>query len=160
MELVYLGKIVSTHGIKGELKIKSNFQYKEQVFKPGNYLVIDNKKYQIKTYRRHKDYEMVTLDDYTNINEVLFLLKKKVYIEKNSLDDNIILDSDLLNYKVIIDDKIGEIKEVFFASKSNKILRVLIDEKEILVPYNDMFIKKIDSNEEKIYIQLIDGMIL
>ena len=31
-EFIYLGKIVNTHGIKGELRIISNFKYKEKAF--------------------------------------------------------------------------------------------------------------------------------
>ena len=37
MEKVYLGKVTATHGIKGELKIKSNFTYKEKAFRIGNH---------------------------------------------------------------------------------------------------------------------------
>ena len=33
MDTVYIGKIVSTHGIKGELRIISDFPYKNKVFK-------------------------------------------------------------------------------------------------------------------------------
>ena len=35
MEYVLIGKIVNTHGIKGELRIKSDFLMKERVFKKG-----------------------------------------------------------------------------------------------------------------------------
>ena len=76
---VYLGKIVSTHGIKGELRIISDFEYKDKAFKVGTYLIIDDEKYLIKSYRKHKNYDMVTLNDFKDINEVLYLLKKKVY---------------------------------------------------------------------------------
>ena len=37
MEKVYIGKIVSTHGIKGELRILSDFPFKDKVFMIGNY---------------------------------------------------------------------------------------------------------------------------
>ena len=33
MEYIYIGDIVNTHGIKGELRILSDFKYKENVFK-------------------------------------------------------------------------------------------------------------------------------
>ena len=33
MDYIYLGTITSTHGIKGEVKIKSNFDKKDLVFK-------------------------------------------------------------------------------------------------------------------------------
>ena len=158
MDKVYIGKIVSTHGIKGELKILSDFDFKDKVFVVGKKLIIDDKEYQIKSYRVHKNFDMVTLDDYTDINEVLFLLKKDVYVSKDSLDFNNdeILDSELMTYKVLTNTgKIGIIKEIFKASETNKIIRVLFD-KELLVPYN--FIKKIDKDKKEVYVELIDGM--
>ena len=158
MDKVYIGKIVSTHGIKGELKILSDFDFKDKVFVVGKKLIIDDKEYTIKSYRVHKNFDMVTLDDYTDINEVLFLLKKDVYVSKDSLDFNNdeILDSELMTYKVLTNTgKIGIIKEIFKASETNKIIRVLFD-KELLVPYN--FIKKIDKDKKEVYVELIDGM--
>ena len=79
MKCIYVGKIVNTHGIKGELRILSDSKYKNEIFKINNYLYIDDKEYQIKTYRQHKNYDMVTLDDLDNINKVLHLKNKKVY---------------------------------------------------------------------------------
>ena len=64
---VYVGKIVSTHGIKGEIRILSDFDYKEKVFKVGNKLIIENKEYTIKSYRKHKNYDMVTFIDRNHI---------------------------------------------------------------------------------------------
>lgn len=160
MDKIYIGKIVSTHGIKGELKIVSDFLYKDKVFQEKNKLIIDNKEYEIKTYRRHKKYDMVTLDDYHNINEVLFLLKKPVYYEKDKLllNDNEILDEDLIKFKVLTKDgKEGIIKEIFLASPTNKILRIEL-EKEILVPYNSPMILKIDKEKQELIIELIDKM--
>ena len=40
--MIYVGKIVNTHGIKGELRILSNFKYKNEIFKINNFLYIDN----------------------------------------------------------------------------------------------------------------------
>lgn len=158
MEKVYVGKIVSTHGIKGELKILSDFPYKDKVFVVDNKLIIDDKEYTIKSYRVHKNFDMVTLDNYTDINEVLFLLKRDVYVSKDSLNlnDEEILDEDLITYRVLTNTgKEGIIKEIFKASETNKILRVLFD-KEVLVPYN--FIKKIDKDKKEVVVELIDGM--
>lgn len=162
MEKVYLGKIVATHGIKGELRIKSNFEYKEKAFKVGNVLIIDDKDYIIKTYRQHKTFDMVTLNDFRDINEVEFLLKKNVYIDKMALvlNDDEVLDQDLLEYKTIIGNETYKIVEVFYASKTNKIIRLKSKNKEILVPYQKEFIKKIDKSKRMIYIELLDGMIL
>ena len=44
MEYIYLGKIVNTHGIKGEVRIISNFRYKSRVFVKGFTIYIGKKK--------------------------------------------------------------------------------------------------------------------
>ena len=136
MEKIYLGRIVSTHGIKGELKIKSSFPYKEKAFRVGNQVLIDDKSYEIKSYRVHKQFDMVTLDDYHDINEVLFLLKKKVYIDKEELllDDNEVLDEELMTFQVLTTSgKKGIIKEIFLASPTTKKMEKK-EEKKKLIP--------------------------
>lgn len=160
MDKVYIGKIVATHGIKGELRILSDFPFKEKVFVIGNKLIIDSKEYTIKSYRVHKNFDMVTFNDYSNINEVLFLLKKDVYFSKSDLylEDNEILDEDLITYDVYsLDGRKGKIEEIFMASKNNKILRIIFD-KEVLVPMFSPMIKEINKKEKKLVIELIDGM--
>ena len=157
-DLVKIGKIVSTHGIKGELKIISEFAYKDKVFIIGNNLYIDNNIYEIKSYRHHKNYEMVTLNDYTNINEVLFLLQKNVYFKKDDLllSEKEILDEDLITYKVLTNKgKKGIIKEIFLASPTNKILRILLD-KEVLIPFNSPQILNIDKDKKELIIEIYE----
>ena len=104
---------------------------------------------------------MITLDHYKDINEVQFLLKKKVYIDKESLnlDENEILDEELITYNVITNIGEGIIKEIFFASATNKILRLNIKNQEVLIPLNSPYIEKIDKIKHKIYVQIIEGMI-
>ena len=153
MDNIYIGKIVSTHGIKGEVRIISDFEYKDRVFVVGNKLIIDNLEYIIKSYRHHKNFEMVTLNDYNDINQVLFLLRKKVYFKKEDLvlEDNEILDDELMTYKVLTnDEKEGIIKEIFYASPSNKIIRIFTD-KEYLVPYS---LIEIDKENNVIHVNL------
>ena len=67
MDLIYIGKLVNTHGIKGEVRIISDFKYKKNIFKKDSQIVIDNVKYIIESYRQHKIYDMVTLK---NINSI------------------------------------------------------------------------------------------
>ena len=40
MEYINVGKIVNTHALKGEVRIISNFEYKERIFKKGFNLYI------------------------------------------------------------------------------------------------------------------------
>ena len=160
MELVKIGKVVNTHGIKGEIRILSDFPFKDKVFVIDKKIIIDNKEYIIKSYRVHKGYDMVTLDGYNDINDVLFLLKSSVYVLKNELDlnDDEILDEELLEFKVFTTDgKEGNITEIFKASNTNKILRVMFD-REVLVPMNSPMIKSIDKENKKVIVELIEGM--
>lgn len=160
MDKVYIGKIVSTHGIKGEIRILSDFPFKDKVFVVGNKLIIDDKEYVIKSYRVHKNFDMVTLNDYHDINEVLFLMKKNVYFDKDSLNlsDSEVLDEELITYEVLTNDgKKGIIKEIFMASANNKIIRVMLD-KEYLIPVNSPMLEKIDKKNKCIVINIIEGM--
>lgn len=159
MKKLLVGKIVSTHGIKGEVRIISDFWFKDKVFVVGNKLIIDDLEYVIKSYRHHKNFEMVTLNDYKDINEVLFLMKKKVYVDKDSLilGDDEVLDEDLINYKVYTTDgKDGKIKEIFCSSPSNKVMRVMFD-REILIPLKSPIIK-INKDKQEVIVEVIDGM--
>lgn len=161
MDKVYIGKIVNTHGIKGEIRILSDFLYKDKAFKVGTNIIIDEVTYRINSYRKHKQFDMITLDGFNDINQVLFLMKKKVYKKRDELrlNSSEILDEDLIKYKVF--DKNGNngiIEEIFYASPTNKILRVKF-QKEVLIPYNSPMIKKIDTNNETIEVELIEGMI-
>ena len=93
-------------------------------------------------------------------NDVLFLLKSNVYISEEllNLDDDEILDDELMTYKVLTKDgKEGIIKEIFKASSTNKILRVMFD-KEVLIPMNSPMIKKIDKGNKEVIVELIEGM--
>ena len=160
MDKIYIGKVVSTHGIKGEIRILSDFPYKEKVFSLHHKLIIQDKEYEIMSYRVHKGYDMVTLDDFHDINDVLFLLKQDVYVDKDSLsfNDNEVLDEDLMHFEVLTNDgKKGIIKEIFYASRDNKILRVFFD-REVLIPYSSPMILKIDKKNKQVIVELIEGL--
>ena len=86
---VYIGKIVSTHGIKGEIRILSNFDYKDKVFKVGNKLIIENQDYTIKSYRKHKNYDMVTLNNFNNIDEIYVWVTVSEDVKNNLIKFNI-----------------------------------------------------------------------
>lgn len=159
MDLIYIGKITSFHGVKGEIRIKSDFEYKEKAFQIDNSIYIDNKPYQIKSYRRHKEYEMITIEGYNDLNSVLFLKNKKVYIDKDVLDlkKEQLLDQDYIGLTVISDKKeIGTIKNIYKTSLKKKILVVEYKEKEVLIPFE--LIKNIDIEKKKIDIEYVEGL--
>ena len=87
MEYIYVGKIVNTHGIKGEIRILSDFKYKNEIFKENFKLYIGTQKQEmiIKNYRKHKMYDMVLFYDINDINEVLKYKGQSVYINKDDI---------------------------------------------------------------------------
>lgn len=158
MKNVYVGKVVGTHGIKGEIRIISDFQFKDKVFVVGNSLIINDNDYVIRSYRKHKNFDMVTLNDYNDINEVLCLVRNKVYFDKEKLNlsNEEVLDEDLLEFKVIDKEgRVGKVVEVFLASPTNKIIRVMFD-KEYLIPVYSPMLKSIDKRNKCIYVDILD----
>ena len=159
MNKLYIGKIVNTHGIKGELRIKDNLTKKqrEEIFKVGSNLIIDEKSYKITSYRVHKDYDMVTFLGFNNINDVMFLKGKTVYKERSeiNLNNEDILDSELITYKVKTTDNIeGKIIDVEETGNNYKILRLLINDSEVLVPYHKDFVT-INSNKKEVIVKIL-----
>ena len=105
MNLIYIGKIVNTHGIKGEVRLLSNFEEKDLIFKEGFKVYIGsmNEEETINTYRHHKQFEMISFKGINDINLVLKYKGKKVYINKDDLnlkDDEYLLE-DLIGMKII-----------------------------------------------------------
>ena len=160
MDKIYVGTIVSTHGIKGEIRIISKLEQslKEKVFKVDNSILINDKEYKLRSYRRHKNYDMVLLDDFNNINDVLFLMKQKVYIDSKYIELSAKEDFELnyMEYEVITsDNQKGVVKSLEETGNNYKIMRVVINNKEELVPYNEHFLKKIDSSKKQVEIELL-----
>lgn len=152
--MLYIGDLVNTHGIKGEVRIVSFFKYKDDVFKVNNYLYVNDEKLKITSYRKHKNYDMVTFENYNNINDVLKFKGLKVYVNKDDYSFGL-LNEDLYGKKVYDKGKyIGVLKEII--SNGYQEIMVIKGDKEYLVPYVDEFVKDINENIE---IETIEGMI-
>ena len=162
MKYVLIGKIVNTHGLKGEVRILSDFKYKDKVFFPGMKVYIGRDKIceEINSYRHHKIFEMITMCGYSNINEVLKYKGEYIFINKEDLklDENEYLDEDIIGLDVMIDDKcIGKVNRIE-NHNGNEILIVKNNEKNYLIPYNFDIILGIDLLEKKMVVQNIVGL--
>ena len=98
-----VGKYVNTHGIKGEIRLLSNFSRKDLVFTSGVKIYIKDKEFVIDSYRHHKEFDMLKLKGINNINDILDLKGNDVYVNSSIIDE--FIDEDLVNYKVIINNK-------------------------------------------------------
>ena len=155
--MVYIGEIVNTHGIKGELRIISDFKYKDAVFTKGQKLYVGKRKQEviINTYRKHKNYDMVTFENYNNINDVLKFKGQKVFIDKNDYTFKGPLNEELYGKKVYDKEKYIGILTNIINNKGREIL-VVKGKKEYLIPYVDEFVKNIGQD---IQLDLIKGFI-
>lgn len=153
MKYINIGKLVNTHGLKGEVRILSNFRHKKNVFVKGMKLYIGKKKeeFTINTYRFHKIYDMVTFDGIDNINDVEYLKGLNVYINEDDLKlDGEIYSGKLIDFKVICDNKeIGIVTEII-DTPANEVIRI---GEKTLIPYVDEFIEKIDLDNKTIYVK-------
>ena len=157
MNLIYIGKLVNTHGLKGEVRIISDFKFKDAVFKINNNIYINNNKYTINSYRKHKMFDMITLEGISNIDDALNLKGSNIYIDKNEYIFNGYLDEDLIGLEVYNNDTYkGKIIDIYKTNTSG--LLVIEGNKRHMVPNINTFIKKVDLENNKIYINYIKGL--
>ena len=163
MNLICVGTIVNTHGIKGEVRLLSSFEEKTRVFKEGFKVYIGEEETEetIQTYRRHKQFDMLTFVGINDINDVLKYKGKKVYINKDdlALKDNEYLLEDLIGMNVVCDGDVLGIVSDIFETKAGKLLYVTFA-KNYYIPYNNYYIKQVDVQMKTIYGKHIKDLIL
>lgn len=162
-EYIYLGYICGTHGLKGELKIKSLFDKKDLVFKKGYNLYLGPEKnvFKINTYRPHKDYDMVTINSFSDINEVEKFVANDVFIKRDELNlkTNEYLLNDLIGMQIIDNDEIiGKVSDIMY-NKGNNLL-VVLGKKQFYIPINDYYIQKADIVKNQIITNNAKDLIL
>lgn len=156
MNLVYLGKIVNTHGLNGEIRIISDFEYKNDIFKNGNKLYINDTLYTIVSYRHHKIFDMVKFKEVDNIDKAILLKGSKIFFDRDDFNFKI-LEQDLIGLDVY-DNNIfkGKVVDII---KNNKYSILVIDGiKKHMVPYISEFVEKIDIDNNRILIKYIKGL--
>lgn len=161
MNLIYIGDIVNTHGLKGEVRIISDFKYKEKVFKNANVLYVgyDKEKLEITSYRKHKMYDMVTFKGINSIDEVIGYKGDKVYVNRDDYKFDGPLDEDIIGMEVYDSSKlIGKVTTIM----KNSLQDILVIENNgnrNLVPFVDEFVLNVDLENKKIEIKTIEGLI-
>jgi len=156
MNYICVGRIVNTHALKGEVRIISNFEFKEKVFKKGFKLYIGQFKNEeeIETYRVHKQFDMVKFAGIDYINDVIKYKGMDVYVLKSdlNLEDDEILESDFYGMKVYSNSKEVGIISQYRNDNGNKMIRI----NDKFIPYNKDFITKIDKKNNIIYMHDIE----
>ena len=156
MKYVNVGKIVNTHALKGEVRLISNFEFKDRVFKKGIKVYIGQFKdeEEIETYRKHKQFDMIKFKGIDYINDVLKYKGSSVYVDEDvlNLKNDEIIESELIGMEIYNKDKlVGKISE-YRNDNGNKIIKV----NDRFIPYNKDFIKHIDKTNKKIEMDNIE----
>ena len=159
MKYVCIGKLVNTHGIKGEVKLLSNFEYKDKAFVVGInfYIGEDKEKVTVNSYRHHKVFDMVTFKEYNYINDVLKFKGKLVYVLKPdlALDNNSILDRDYIGMNAYYEGVlVGKVKDII---DNNGYKLMLIGTK--YVPFNKEFISSVSVTKNELILKNVEGLL-
>jgi len=162
MKYVLIGRLVNTHGLKGEVRILSSFKYKDRVFKEGMKIYIGKDKVceEITSYRYHKIFDMITMKGYYDIDQVLKYKGDYVFVNKEDivLKENEYLDEDIIGLNVYVDDRLlGRVNRIDKHSV-NEILVIKNDEKNYLVPYNFDIILSVDLEKREMKVRNIVGL--
>ncbi|MEG0940485.1 MAG: ribosome maturation factor RimM [Oscillospiraceae bacterium] len=153
------GKIVNTHGIKGEVKIQpwvDNVDF----LKKFELLYIDGKPYTLLAGREHKQCLIATLEGVSDVNAAMVLKNKTVFIDRADakLPEGTFFLRDLVGASVCDESgaELGKLSEVLELPSGN--VYVVSGEREILIPAVPEFILKTDVSAGLITVRLIDGM--
>ena len=112
---------------------------------------------EIDSYRKHKNFDMITFNKITNINEVLKYKGLNVYVSRDSLNlnDEEYLMSDLIDMDVYFKEEyIGKINDI---EKNGLNILMVIGNK--LIPYNKHFIKSVSLENKKVILENVEGLL-
>lgn len=156
-----IGVITTTHGIKGELKVKNLSDFDR--FKKGEkfFIVYNDKQIDltVEQSRPHKNILIIKFKEYNNINDVLNYRGLTIYSAKRGkLKSDEHYHEDLLGLIAITDQNelIGEVINIIELPHGH-LLEVKSDEKKILIPLEKEFVVKID--DKNIVIKPIEGLL-
>lgn len=153
MDLVVVGKLINTHGLKGEVKIKSDFERKELVFKKGKKVIIDDTEFTITHYSVFKDIDLLQFEEYTDINDIEKYKGYLVYIDRDRLDikDGDYLYADLLGMNIVNENgTYGSV--VDYTNNINPLLEINYDNRIYYIPLKSDFIERVSVKDNNIYV--------
>ncbi len=165
---VEVGKIVNTHGVKGEIKIKSDSDFIETRFQPGEVVQIEREgkeplEFKIASYRMHKGLHMLTFEGINNINDIEYLKGETIVQERDheeiELGEHEYFYSDIIGCTVFDDEDtpIGRVTEIFETGAND--VWVVKGDKEYLIPYIADVVKDIDVEGRSIKITPMEGLL-
>lgn len=169
MAYIRIGKIVNTHGIKGEVKIASESDFDEVRYQKGNtvWLHIDGRyePFEVASFRMHKGFPLVTFAGLNDINAVEQYKGQPVYIDekdRQELPEGEYYRNQLTGLQAVDEEGtvIGKVTAVEETMGAQNNLRIRSEEgREYLVPNVPAFVVRVNLDEGIIVIRRIEGLL-
>lgn len=162
----YFGKVVKTHGIKGEISIRIDAD-EPTAYLDLEYMLIEitNKlvPFFIQSLKVLGNKAYVALDTVTTIELASSFAGKDIYLPLEllpKLNDDQFYFHEIDGYKIIdeTDGLIGVLAKVL-EYPNQSLFQVFKEEKEILIPIQDEIIKRVDKKNKTIFIKAPEGLI-
>ena len=154
---VYIGKIISKKGLKGELKIKIDLE-DSSILKKGDIIYTENQKYTIQDIK-FKPGDLLNLyikfEGINNIDDANKLINSNVYLDQSKFDDT--RDDEVFIYQIIDFDvfadknHLGKIKNIENHG-STDIFVLKSGNDTIMIPLVEDLIELIDEKNKKIHL--------
>lgn len=166
-ELVNIGKVSGTHHLKGDLKVTTLLEEIEVL--EGNKVIFQNrigdkKLFTVKsTSYMNSNKIILSIEEIKGIDEARKYIGYELYIRRELLgeitEDEYYL-VDLVGMQVITEsgEILGKIITVE-TTGAHDIYVIDYNDKEIMIPAVDEFVKKVDFEKKQITVKLIDGML-
>lgn len=162
MEYIHIGKITGTHGLKGELKLKSSFLYIEKILKRDFSFFIGNTKEEVNLlkHRFHNGMYLLTFKNYEDINLVENFRNQELYVLRKDLKltNDEFLFEDLIGLNAYYKESLlGKVQDIVNCGNNNYVFYIR-GNREILIPVNKKFIEKIIISDRIIFKE-VEGLI-
>lgn len=163
MKYLEVGVIVTTHGIKGEVKVKiitddiSRFDVGETLF-----LGAKRQKIIINSSRMHQNMMLITFNNLDNINDVLDYVGMKLYcdIDLYERSEDEYYYDDLIDCQILVDKQVVGIVNDIMEVPQGIILMITKDNgEEKLIPFVDEFIGEVNLKAKTIEVFPIEGLL-
>ena len=158
MKLPYIeaGEIVTTHGVRGEVKVLSWLDSPEMLCEFDR-CRIDGREYVMDTVRVQKTCNLVKLRGVDTMEDAQKLRGKTMELYREDISDELIFAAELVDVEVFVDGaSIGKIKEVLDYPGNS--VYIVQGEREYLIPAVKEFILSTDLERNQMQVKLLKGM--
>jgi 16S rRNA processing protein RimM len=163
----YVGKIVSKFSFKGEVLVKLDTDDPESFLEMESILVEKHKRlipfFIEKSSLQKSQLLRLKLEDVNNEEDADALLKKEVYLPLSflpELKDDQFYYHEIIGFEVI-DNQLGPIGKITGVNDTTAqaLFEISFQDKEILVPIHDHFLKQVDKVNKKIHLETPPGLL-